>query len=80
MLGNVLRSAQAVAISLLIVRAFVRLRGILASHKELSEKLDELEGKVAGHDQAIADLLHAIRRLTTQPTPPKRPIGFTSDL
>jgi ORF6N domain len=80
MLGNVLRSPSAVSISVLIVRAFVQFRAVLANHEELSKKLDQLEKRVLGHDSAIRDILQAIRVLTTIPTPPKRPIGFTSDM
>jgi hypothetical protein len=80
MLGNILRSPSAVAMSVLIVRAFVQLRAVLANHGELSRKLDQLEERVAGHDSAIREILKAIRVLTSTATPPKRPIGFTSDL
>lgn len=80
MLGNVLRSSQAVSMSLLIVRAFVQLRDMLANHAELAKKFDELERRVASHDQAIGDLLRAIRRLMEQPMPAKRAIGFTADI
>ena len=80
MLGNVLRSPSAVSISVLIVRAFVQFRAVLAHHDELSKKLDQLEKRVSGHDDAIRDLLQAIRVLTNTPTPAKRPIGFVSDV
>jgi hypothetical protein len=80
MLANVLKSGRAAEISILVVRAFVRLREVLAGHKELAAKLDELESRVAGHDKAIAELLRAIRALLRQPEPVSRPIGFTADL
>ena len=80
MLGNVLRSPSAVLISVLIVRAFVQFRAILANHDLLSKKLDQLEKRVSGHDGAIRDLLQAIRVLTNIPAPAKRPIGFVSDV
>ncbi len=77
MLGNVLKSTRAVEVSLLVVRTFVRLRELVSTHKELSGKLDELERKVSSHDQAIADLIHAIRELMKPPaSKKKRPIGF----
>ena len=62
------------------MRAFVQLREIIATNKELSGKLDELETKVATHDQAIAGLINAIRELA-MPIPPKskRRIGFVID-
>ncbi len=80
MLANVLKSDRAIETSIVIVRAFARLREILATHKELAAKLDELEARVAGHDRAIGELLKAIRALMRQPSPATRPIGFTADL
>lgn len=80
MLGNVLRSRTAVSVSLMIVRTFVQLRAVLANHSELSEKLDELEGRVSAHDEAISALLRAIRRLMAAPERERRPIGFTANL
>lgn len=80
MLGNVLRSARAVDVSLMVVRTFVELREMLASHKDLAVKLDQLERRISTHDQAIAGLIDAIRQLTSVPAKPSRPIGFTADL
>jgi ATP-dependent Clp protease ATP-binding subunit ClpA len=80
MLGNVLRSPTAIAVSVLIVRAFVQLRALFSNQEELSKQLDQLEQRVTGHDSAIKDLLHAIRRLMSMSEPSKRPIGFTADL
>ena len=75
--ANVLRSARAVEMSLFVVRAFVQLREMLASNKELAQRLDELERKLATHDQAITGILKAIRELMSPPPEPKRrPIGF----
>jgi hypothetical protein len=54
------------------VRAFVRLREILATHKELAHKLAELERKLATHDVQILALIEAIRQLATLPKPAKR--------
>ncbi len=80
MAANVLNSAAAVAMSVRVVRAFVRMREMVASHRELGRKLDELERRVAGHDTAIASLVQAIRELATPPQPsPKRRIGFIAD-
>jgi len=79
MLSSVLNSPQAIRINIEIMRAFVRLREMISTNKELSKKLDELERKVSTHDQAIAGLITAIRELAT-PAPPKpaRRIGFIS--
>jgi len=77
MLGNVLKSEQAVEVSLMVVRAFVRMRELLAGNKELSQKLNQLERKVGAHDKAIAEIINAIRELTAPEQPKKkRPIGF----
>ena len=85
MLSNVLRSPRAVEVSVLVVRAFVRMRGVLAANAELAAHVDELGrelekqgGKLATHDLAIRELLAEIRRLTTLPEPTKRQIGLTA--
>jgi ATP-dependent Clp protease ATP-binding subunit ClpA len=63
-----------------VVRAFVRLREVVSSHKELARKLDQLEQRVAGQDSTIASLVRAIRERAAPPGPkPKRRIGFISD-
>jgi len=80
MAATILNSPKATEMSVFIVRAFVRLRGMLSTQQELAVKLDELENKVATHDQAITGLLNAIRQLMNPPVPPKRPIGFTADI
>jgi ORF6N domain len=77
MAANVLASPRAIETSVHVVRAFVRLREIIGANKELARKLDELEGKLAAHDQAIAALIEAIRELMRPPEPAKkRRIGF----
>ena len=76
-LSSVLNSPQAIAVNIEIMRAFVRLRGMLASNKKLARKLEELERKLQTHDQAIAGILNAIRELMrSSDPPPKRQIGF----
>jgi hypothetical protein len=77
--ANVLRSPRAIEMSLYVVRAFVQLREMLASNKELAQRLDELERKLATHDQAITGILKTIRELMNPPLPKKRPIGFTAN-
>lgn len=77
MLAGVLRSPRAMAVSIAIVRAFVRLRELLAGHRQLAAKLAELEQKLEGHDAAIANLFEAMRQLLAPPDPtPTREIGF----
>jgi len=79
MAANLLRSDRAVQMSLHVVRAFVRLREMVAANKELSKKLDELERRVSHHDETITSIVKAIRELATPPEPkPKRRIGFIS--
>ena len=79
MAATVLNSPRAVETSLYVVRAFVRLRQFLASHKDLARRLEEHEKKLASHDQAIAGLVNTIRQLMAPPEPPKRrPIGFVT--
>lgn len=74
MLSSVLRSERAVAVNIEIMRAFVRLREILASHTDLARRLDELEQKYDAQFRAVFD---AIRQLMIPPeTSPKRRIGF----
>jgi len=82
--ANVLNSARAIEMSVYVVRAFVQLRELLASNKELARRFDELEAriekKLVGHDQAIAAMLSAIRGLMNPPVPRRRGIGFTADV
>jgi hypothetical protein len=84
MAATILNSARAVEMSVYVVRAFVKLRELLASNKELARRLNELEARLerrlATHDQAIAAILSAIRQLMHPPVPKRRPIGFTADL
>ena len=80
MLGNVLKSSRAVEVSLIVVRAFVQLREMLSTHKELALKLEELERKTSSHDQAIAGIIDAIRSLMKSPAESSNPIGFTANI
>ncbi|TLZ28408.1 MAG: ORF6N domain-containing protein, partial [Gammaproteobacteria bacterium] len=84
MLSSVLGSERAIAVNIEIMRAFVRMRQMLASNQELAKRLDQLEAriekKLAAHDEAIAAILSAIRELMGTPPPKRRPIGFTADL
>ncbi|MEK7764873.1 MAG: hypothetical protein AAB368_01425 [bacterium] len=73
MLSSVLRSPQAVAANIEIMRAFVKLRALLATHTDLAAKLDALEKKYDSQFKAVFD---AIRELMNPPAPVRRPIGF----
>jgi hypothetical protein len=76
MLAAVLNSPVAIEASLYVVRAFVQLRKLLRTHKELEFKLNELERKIALHDSDIHAIVEAIRELMAPPEKPKREIGF----
>ncbi len=77
MAASVLNSPRAVEVSVLVVRAFVKLRALLVNHKELAKKFQELESRLANHDVAIHQLMQAIRQLMDQPPVPAKPkIGF----
>jgi len=78
--ANVLNSPRAIAMSLYVVRAFVKLRELLVSNAVLARKLDELERKYKHHDDAITAILSAIRELMNPPQPKARGIGFTARL
>jgi hypothetical protein len=77
MAANVLNSSRAIEVSVYVVRAFVRLRNLLTTQKELAGKLDELEQKVASHDTTIQTVVAAIRQLMqTPPATSRGKIGF----
>ncbi|HET8562467.1 MAG TPA: hypothetical protein VFM35_01215 [Candidatus Binatia bacterium] len=76
MLLSVLNNNRAIEVNIEIMRAFVRLRQLISAHKELSQKLAELERKVGAHDEQIQVIFDAIRQLMTPPEPKKRKIGF----
>lgn len=73
MLSSVLRSRRAVLVNIEIMRAFVRLRAMLASHDDLARKLAALERKYDAQFKVVFD---AIRQLMEPPPPARRPIGF----
>src|SRR5262249_25627197 len=77
MAANVLNSKRAVQASVFVIRAFIKLRQVLATHKQLAEKLTELEARIGGHDTSLKLLVAAIRRLMQSSTPKTRGrIGF----
>ena len=73
MLSSVSHSDRAIQVNIAIMRAFVRLRRLLSTHRDLARKLDELEQK---YDKRFAVVFVAIRRLMAQVDPPRRRIGF----
>jgi len=76
MLSSVLRSQRAVQVNIEIMRAFIRLRQMLASNAELARKLDALEKK---YDAQFKDVFEAIRQLMAPPEPKRRAIGFRKE-
>lgn len=81
MLSSVLRSPRAITVNIEIMRAFVRLREVLTTNKDLARRFAALEARIekrlAGQDQAIVEILEAIRRLMNPPpSAAKRKIGF----
>lgn len=79
MLSSVLKSDRAIEVNILIMRAFVKLREIISTHKKVAEKLKELENKFKDHDDQITQIIQVINQLMTPPDPPKKKIGFTLD-
>jgi hypothetical protein len=73
MLSSVLNSKRAVQVNIAIMRAFVRLRRMIASNKELAKRLNELERKYDAQFKVVFD---AIRELMAPPKAPVRRIGF----
>jgi phage regulator Rha-like protein len=76
MVANVLNSERAVEVSIYVVRAFVKLRETLGTHKALAQKLAELERQVEAHDSHIRSLFEAIRQLMQPAAAKSRRIGF----
>ncbi|MCR4274616.1 MAG: ORF6N domain-containing protein [Candidatus Campbellbacteria bacterium] len=73
MLSGILRSPRAVQVNIVIMRAFVHLREILSTHKELLQRLIELEKK---YDERFRIVFEAIQQMMREPDPPRHPIGF----
>ena len=79
MAATLLNSPRATALSVYVVRAFVELRGMLASNQALANKVNTLERKVSVHERNIAELADSMAELlATPPPPPKRSIGFVT--
>ncbi len=89
MLSSVLGSPRAIAINIEIMRTFVRVRALAATHGDLAQRLNDLEQKTGilamRHDSftsntriQIKQIFDALRDLMTPPDPPKRPIGFVT--
>jgi len=84
MLSSVLNSERSIQVNIMIMRAFVKLKELLLTHKDLADKIAELERKYDTHDDQIQLIFEAIKKLL-EPVPPpqpeskKPPIGFSKD-
>ena len=79
MAASVLNGPRAIEASVHVVRAFVRMRQAIETHREWAKKLDELEGKVGTHDEEIQLIFKALKRLMAEPEKKKKkPIGFAA--
>jgi hypothetical protein len=76
MLSSVLKTRRAVLVNIAVMRAFVKLRGLLETNRELARRFAELERRVGKHDEEITAILEAIRQLMAPPEKPRRQIGF----
>ena len=78
MLSSVLNGQRAIEVNIAIMRAFVHLRKMIVSHKELAKKLQELEHHIKDHDEKIQAIFEAIQQLISLPEDSKKKIGFTA--
>jgi phage regulator Rha-like protein len=73
MLSSVLRSEKAIQINIMIIRAFIKMREMLASHHDLRRKVEDMERK---YDKNFRVVFEALKKLLDEPIKPKNPIGF----
>jgi len=76
MAASVLNSPRAIEASVWVVRAFVKFREVLATHRVLFKRLSELEARVGGHDEELRAIITALKALMQDPAKKKKPIGF----
>jgi len=76
MLSSVLNSKRAVEVNIMVVRTFVKLRKMIATHKDLTRKLSELEKKYDGQFKVV---FNALRQLMAEPQPKEKKIGFIKE-
>jgi hypothetical protein len=79
MLSSVLNSDRAITMNILIIRAFIQLREILASHKDVEQKIKELEQHQKSQDGKINVIYKIVGDLLQKPEPKKNPIGFRTN-
>lgn len=76
MLSSVLRSPRAVQMNIFIIRAFVKIRELIATNKDLAQKLDEIECKQSEFDGNLAEIYSIVKQLIDEPSPHKGSMGF----
>ena len=76
MLSSVLNSERAIEVNIIIMRAFIKLRHILSTHKELAEKFVQLEKRVDAHDAELQSIFKAIRKMVEPEEKPRKQMGF----
>ena len=76
MLSSVLNSDRAVQMNILIIRAFIKLREILSTHKDLARKMEQLERKQGAQGTQITAIYGMVKKLMAPPPARRRPIGF----
>ncbi|MEK7645047.1 MAG: ORF6N domain-containing protein [Patescibacteria group bacterium] len=79
MLSAVLKSQRAVQMSIFIVRAFIKMREVLATHTDLAHKIEEIERKQKEHGDQLSSVYSVVKRLINPPEGPKKKIGFEVD-
>ena len=79
MLSSVLSSKRAIQMNIVIIRAFIKLREVVNSSKDLRRRLEQVEAKLQRHGAAIGVLADEIKKLKQPPVSPKRRIGFTAE-
>ena len=79
MLSSILKSERAIDVNIAIMRAFVQLRQLASSHKDLAFKLAELERKSIQHDESIESIFETLKKMLTVEEKPKRHMGFHAD-
>ena len=78
MLSSVLNSERAIQMNILIVRAFVKLREMLATRKDLARKIEDLDRKQKEHGEQLGAVYSIVKQLISPPVKPKRRIGFAT--
>ena len=76
MLSSVLNSEQAILVNIHIIRVFSRMREVLLSHREILQKLEQLEGRITGHDEEIQAIFDHLTELVSPAEQARKPIGF----